>query len=609
MPSEYKPLLLLNLVGTETAYTLTDDSFYRNVWGNARDNQIFGNAYDNVLSGDAGADTMTGGAGNDIYVIEQWTTGGGPGSDIVVEEENGGIDTVYASIGVILADNVENLVLKGPGIMDAIGNDLGNFIQGNNQINRLEGKDGNDTILGLGGNDWLNGGEGDDTLNGGAGHDIAYFSGTKNDYEFTQVRPGVWTVTDMRAGSPDGTDTVIDVEVLSFNNQLHQLHDGDINRGSVGETVAAGLYEHPELNLLVLSEGRPSKNHGLANGSVYNNLWGNSADNVLTGNASANMLRGRAGADTLDGGAGADYMEGEADNDAYYVDNSGDQVVETALGGAADSVNAFISYSLGAYVENLHAMGSASLSLTGNSLDNAIYGNSGANVLNGGSGRDYLSGGSGSDRYYVDNAGDRVVEASSGGTADRIYTTVDYKLPSHVERLYASGAFSIDLTGNTRDNRLYGNSGSNELYASSGKDKVYGNSGNDKLWGGKGNDYLKGGSGRDTFVFDTKLYSAKTNKKKNLDKVADFSSKYDTLWLDNKYFKKIGSGSERKPKKLKEKYFELGTEADDRNDHLIYDKKKGKLYYDADGSGSKDAVQFAQFKKGTILKYSDFYLI
>ena len=42
--------------------------------------------------------------------------------------------------------------------------------------------------------------------------------------------------------------------------------------------------------------------------------------------------------DHLTGGAGADTMTGGADSDSYFVDNTGDVIVELAAGGTTDVV-------------------------------------------------------------------------------------------------------------------------------------------------------------------------------------------------------------------------------------------------------------------------------
>jgi hypothetical protein len=81
------------------------------------------------------------------------------------------------------------------------------------------------------------------------------------------------------------------------------------------------------------------------------------------------------------------------------------------------------------------------------------------------------------------------------------------------------------------------------------------------------------------------------------------------VYLDNAVFKTLGKGSDASPKELKKAYFTVGDEAKDKNDFVIYDKKKGVLYYDADGSGSKAQVEIATLKKGLKLTYHDFFVI
>jgi Ca2+-binding RTX toxin-like protein len=63
-----------------------------------------------------------------------------------------------------------------------------------------------------------------------------------------------------------------------------------------------------------------------------------------------------AGNDTLNGGAGVDTLVGGAGNDTYVVDNAGDVVTEVASGGS-DTVQAAVTYTLGAEVENLTLTG------------------------------------------------------------------------------------------------------------------------------------------------------------------------------------------------------------------------------------------------------------
>ena len=89
--------------------------------GNALDNVITGNAGNNTLNGGAGADTLIGGAGNDTYGVDNV-------GDIVIENANEGIDTVWTSVNYTLSANVENLYLVGS--VNGTGNSGNNTISG-----------------------------------------------------------------------------------------------------------------------------------------------------------------------------------------------------------------------------------------------------------------------------------------------------------------------------------------------------------------------------------------------------------------------------------------------------------------------------------------------
>lgn len=130
---------------------------------------------------------------------------------------------------------------------------------------------------------------------------------------------------------------------------------------------------------------------------------GTSGNDSLVGTSSADTLTGLDGNDSLDGGAGADVMNGGAGNDVYYVDNSGDKVVETS-GQGTDTVYSSISLTLANHVENLFLRNSSSINATGNDLANELRGNSGSNVLNGGAGSDLLWSGSGRDTFVFNTA-------------------------------------------------------------------------------------------------------------------------------------------------------------------------------------------------------------
>jgi Ca2+-binding RTX toxin-like protein len=114
--------------------------------GNGLANVLTGNSGNNVLDGKGGADRMIGGAGNDTYVIDNV-------GDIVVEEANGGTDTIRTVYSWTLGANIENLVLSGSGNLRGTGNALDNVITGNAGANSIYGGLGADVLTGGAGAD------------------------------------------------------------------------------------------------------------------------------------------------------------------------------------------------------------------------------------------------------------------------------------------------------------------------------------------------------------------------------------------------------------------------------------------------------------------------
>ena len=120
----------------------------------------------------------------------------------------------------------------------------------------------------------------------------------------------------------------------------------------------------------------------------------------------------------LDGGAGSDTMSGGAGNDTYVVNATGDVVTEAASEGT-DTVQASVSYTLGANVENLTLTGSGNINATGNTLDNTLTGNAGNNVLDGGSRQRRLTGGAGNDTM-IGGSGDDLFVYLKGHGSDTV---------------------------------------------------------------------------------------------------------------------------------------------------------------------------------------------
>lgn len=138
--------------------------------------------------------------------------------------------------------------------------------------------------------------------------------------------------------------------------------------------------------------------------------------------------------------------------------------------------------------------------LNGTEFADTLNGLAGNDTLDGKGGADRMNGGTGNDIFYVENAGDVVVELSGQGLDSVRSTLASYTLAANVERLYLDGAGNQDGVGNTLANILNGNDGANYLRGLGGTDTINGGGGNDRLDGGDGTDTLVGGDGADTLT-------------------------------------------------------------------------------------------------------------
>jgi glucose/arabinose dehydrogenase len=377
-------------------------------------------------------------------------------TEVVVASENAVHLTSDSdwTISYTLGENARNVVLDSAGPA---------AITGSKAANRLTGNAGHDFLFGLAGDDTLVGKRGDDRLEGGDGNDIAIINAL---FTSATITP---TVNGLAVKTADGMDMLGGIETIRFN-------DRDV--------------------------------------SVANYLiQGSSGDEVLTGTSGSNWLFGYAGNDRLDGKAGADTMIGGSGDDTYYIDNAGDRVTEQGKGGD-DLVVSSVGYTTPENVETLQlapgangtiVAGDAGTKLVGNDLANVLQGSTADDVLDGRAGADAMTGKAGDDTYYVDNAGDRVIEQSSGGV-DQIWTTVDYTLPSNVEVLSANAdaTVALKLNANAADNRI-------ALGAAGGS--AFGLGGNDILVSGRAANLLDGGSGFDTAVISYSRAATPTGPK------------------------------------------------------------------------------------------------
>ncbi len=334
-------------------------------------------------------------------------------------------------------------------------------LTGSDAMEHLDGGNGNDTLRGHGGNDTLIGGAGHDLLDGGTGND-RMVGGTGNDTYIVDSAGDV--VVEARNGNTDTVRATLEAYTLTaWVENLVYVGDGDFV--GTGNELANKIWGGTGNDVLSGGGGNDSISGGGGNDTVY----GGSGNDVLSTGA---------GDDYINGGSGIDRMTGGAGNDTYVVDNTRDVVVEVANGGTDTVQTTLTSYRLGAHLENLTYLGSASFTGTGNDLDNVITGGSGANTLNGAGGNDTLYGNGGNDV-------------------------------------------------------LIGGTGNDDLYGGSGNDRLDGGAGNDWLYGGLGNDTLTGGAGADMFVFD-EIGSG------NADRIIDFDGTLDQILIDADVFSDIG---------------------------------------------------------------------
>ncbi|WLH34726.1 M10 family metallopeptidase C-terminal domain-containing protein [Pseudomonas sp. FP2196] len=451
--------------------------------GNGLNNVITGNIGNNLLDGGAGADTLIGGAGNDTYIIDN-------AGDSIVELANEGQDLVKASVSYFFTANIENGELTGTDAINMVGNDLNNVLTGNSAANVLNGMEGADTMIG----------------------------GTGNDYYFVDNVGDLVVETSTLASEIDTVRSTVSYALTANVEYLVLTGNADIN--ATGNALGNRLTGNDGNNILDGGAGNDLLTGGLGNdtyivdstGDVIvetstlsteidtvkasvNYTLGNNLENLTltgtadlngSGNGLNNVITGNIGNNLLDGGAGADTLIGGAGNDIYIVDNVADTIVEQADEGY-DRVNASISYTLGANIEEGLLIGSNAINLIGNSQDNRLTGNAAANnlqggagndTLDGGAGADTLIGGAGNDTYIIDNAGDSIVELANEGQ-DLVKASVSYFFTANIENGELTGTDAINMVGNDLNNVLTGNSAANVLNGMEGADTMIGGTGND----------------------------------------------------------------------------------------------------------------------------------
>lgn len=346
---------------------------------------------------------------------------------------------------------------------------------------------------------------------------------------------------------------------------------------------------------------------------------GTSSPDTLTGNYLDNLFAGKDGDDTLIGGGGLDtavYTGNYADYTITYnsngsvtvTDNLGIQGSDTLWGienlffydrqqslhisptnnipTLATPTALFLSDTSSA---DIFVKQTGTLSATDIDGDKLIYGiDGGKNGVKAGNYGTLKVNSKTGDYTYTPNA--KTIEALSADTTETFTITVKDKASTATANLIINLTGAIDtrigteandklkgtegidiITGAGGSDNLLGLGGNDSLDGGNGNDKLNGGNGDDRLTGGGGADILTGGKGNDTFVFSVLTVSA------DADKILDFTHG-DKLEFITSIFTKLEGATAAN--------FVSGQTSVDGDDYLIYDSKTGKLYYDADGSGT-----------------------
>ncbi|MDP3165543.1 MAG: calcium-binding protein [Hydrogenophaga sp.] len=473
--------------------------------------------------------TLVGQSGNDTYVFNAGSgvvhitdPGGGTlrfGAGITSDMVSLGLGSLTLTIGgrgdVIHLDGFDPSEADGFWSVQNFEFADGTELDFNELLERgfeIRGTAGVDILTGTNMDDRFHGGEGADHMTGGDGDDTYYVDNTAD-------------VIVERAG--EGTDTIITtvnktlsahVENLTLagidainatGNNLDNVLIGNaakntLNGRAGADRMAGGAgddtYYVDNVGDSVIEDEGQGTDRVIASisytlgahvedlqlsGAADVDATGNELANKLTGNSGANTLYGLAGDDRLTGGLGADHMLGGEGDDLYEVDNTADVVTEFE-GEGVDTVEATVTYTLGANVENLILIGTAAIDGTGNELDNLLQGNAADNTLIGGAGNDTLNGkqgvdiligGLGNDTYLFEDDVDTIIEEVDGGR-DTLISRFSITLAANVEDGILLGS-ATSLTGNALSNVLTGNNAANTLDGGAAADVMMGGKGND----------------------------------------------------------------------------------------------------------------------------------
>jgi Ca2+-binding RTX toxin-like protein len=513
--------------------------------------------------------------------------------DLVTALGRGTVTAITAnSADVVAAVSAGMAAATTTYIEDVVGGSGNDTLIGGNIANSIYGGSGNDSLTGNGGNDKLTGGDGIDT---------AKYSGNHADYSVTLLADSTYEVTDLRAGSADGTDILSGIETLTFADESVSLVLVDPVAQAAAEAAAqaaaqaaadAAAHAAEIAAAKAAAEAAAPTAQAAANAAVANAAATHTAQAAASAyaagtaaqaanaaaqlaavgtNAAAQLAAANAAMQAAsaaaalalantdvaiaDAGATAATAAAQAAAAAAAV---GDVVGAFAAKDAAISQAAIVKAAAADAIAQMHVTHEANvaavaeaqiiqdivstvdLTIVGTDFHDNLSGGFGNDTINGLGGSDDMAGGRGNDTYIVESKGDIITEFANEGI-DSVFSSADYTLSANIENLTITGTSGRVATGNELNNIITGGVST---------DILNGAAGNDVLIGGLGTDTLTGGLGNDIFKFNAILESQRGNKH---DIITDFTTgdKIDLSLIDansstsavNDAFSYIGAGA------------------------------------------------------------------
>ena len=370
---------------------------------------------------------------------------------------------------------------------DGMVNNIG--IAFNTKIDTVIGAGGNDfftanndgdVINGGAGNDTLKSGAGNDALNGGPGIDTAVFSGNRTDYAISyNATTQDYVVADHRAGSPDGTDTLDQIEQFQFADGLFTYNtsiqvtsqivtnvDGSktvtlfdptdaaqwssqassfdplgslVSQTVVDDSGTRWVNTYDVTNATAAHWGTASYDAGGHQTSLM--VTNDNRTHALTIFDTTNAYGWASATLTFDANWNQTGLTGTRDDGSHTI----------SMGEVAPALDTLLWY-IGPYDANVNGT-PTNIVLTGSAENDVLFGFGGNDVLNGGSGDDFISGGNGADTITTGAGTDTVfygnVSESTSTTYDSITdfnANVDqFDLPgvvTGIDQTLASGSLS-----------------------------------------------------------------------------------------------------------------------------------------------------------------------